>query len=178
MRLLISSVFTHGLHKSRITHIVGPRLLTGSCVLQIESIATAPLPRIVQVEHSHHLTLAHLLQQVVETCQDGIVIYAGLHLQCRLHLGGHATLAVRTHQNAQVVNTHLLHQVELLAQTLTVSPLPFRAKDGTIPEIGSYVIIGLTVFDEMSILHLHKRRRLSQDSLLTKRQHHTRDNCN
>ena len=158
MSLLIGSVFTHGLHKGRITHIVGPRLLTGSCVLQIESIAAAPLPRIVQVEHSHHLALTHLLQQIVETSQYCIVIHAGLHLQCRFCFCGHTAFSVRTHKNAKVVNTHPLHQVKLLTQTLAVTPLPFRAKDGTIPEISTYVIIWLTIFYEMSILYLHKRR--------------------
>ena len=49
VRLLVGSIFAHGLHKCRIASVVGAWLLTLACMLQIESVAAAPFPRVVQV---------------------------------------------------------------------------------------------------------------------------------
>ena len=127
-------------------------------MLQIKAVAPTPLPRVIQIKHSHHLALPHLLHQEVETRQDGIIIHAGRHLQRRLHLRGHAPLAIGTHEDAQVVDADLLHQVELLTESLTISALSLRAEDRPIPEIRAYKIIRLTVFFEMSVLHGHELR--------------------
>ena len=158
MRLLVRRILGHKAHVSGIAVLVGTRRLAGTRMLQVETIAPAPLPGVVQVEHRHHLTFAQLLHQEVETRQDGVVIHTGRHLQRRLHLRGHAPFAVRAHEDAQVVDADLLHQVEFLAEPLAVTALTLRAEDRPIPEIRTYVIIGLAVFFEMSVLHNHELR--------------------
>ena len=158
MCLLVRSILRHEIHIGRITVLVGSRRLAGTCMLQIEAVAPTPLPRVVQIEHGHHLALAQLLHQVVEPCQDRIVIHARGHLQRRLHLRGHAAFAIRAHEDAQVVDADLLHQVELAAESLAVTALTLRAEDRPIPEIRAYIIIRLAVFFEMSVLHNHELR--------------------
>ena len=80
-----------------------------------------------------------------------IVIHTGLYLQRGLHLCGHATFTVRSYEDAQVVDTHRLHQVEFFTESLTVAALSFRTEDSTIPEVCSYIIIGFTILDEVSV---------------------------
>ena len=148
----------HEIHIGRIAILIGAWCFSLTCMLQIEAIAPTPLPGVVQVEHSHHLPFPHLHQQEVESGQDGIVIHARLYLQRWLHLGGHAPFAITPHEDSQVVDAHLFHQVQFLYQTLAIAPLPFRAEDSPIPEVRAYEIIGLTVFHEMTVLHSHKFR--------------------
>lgn len=70
-----------------------------------------------------HLALAHLLQQVVESGKDGVVVYARSHLQCRLHLSLHTPLAVGAHEDTKVVDAVSLQEVKLATETCTVSAL-------------------------------------------------------
>ena len=94
MGLLVGGIFRHGLHEGGIAGLVGTRLLALASLLKIEAVATAPLPGVVQVEHGHHLALAHLLEQIVESGEDCIVVNAWGLLKRRLHLGLHAALTV------------------------------------------------------------------------------------
>ena len=158
MRLLVRSILNHKVHIGRITVLVGSWRLAGTCMLQIEAVAPTPLPRVVQVEHRHHLALAQLLHQVVESCQDRIVIHARGHLQGRFHLRGHTTFAIRTHENTQVIDADLLHQVKFPAESLAITTLTLRAEDRPVPEISTNIIIRLAVFYEMSVLHSHELR--------------------
>ena len=111
--LLIACILRHGLHEGRIAHLVRTWLTTQSGMLQIEAIASTPLPRVIEIEHSDHLALAHLHEQVVETSENGVVIDARLDLQRGFHLGLEASLAISTHEDAQVIDAHTLHLVEL-----------------------------------------------------------------
>ena len=156
--LLVGGILGHGLHECGIADLVRAGLLALAGLLQVVAVAAAPLPRVVQVEHGHHPTLAHLLQQVVEAGQYGVVIHAGGLLQRGFHLGPDAALAVRAHEDAQVVDAHLLHQVELLREALAVAPLPFRAEDGAVPEVGANIIIRFAALDEVPVLHAHEVR--------------------
>ena len=158
MGLLVSSILTHRLHKGLIASLVGSGLLAGSRMLQIETITPTPLPGVVQIKHGHHLAFTHLHQQVVESCQDGVVIHPWTYLECRLHLGGHTPFAIRAHKDAQVVDADLLHEVELSDQTFAVTTLSFRAQDSAIPEVGTNIIIRSTVLHEMSVFHSHEFR--------------------
>ena len=125
-------------------------------MFEIEAVAPTPLPRVVQVEHGHHVAFAHLHEQIVESGQNGVVIDAGFLLQGRLDLGLDATLAVAAHQDAQVVDAHALHLVEFAGQTGTVAALSFRCQDGTIPEVSTDIIIWFTCAHEMSVFDTHE----------------------
>ena len=80
MGTLVRGIFRHRLHEGRIAHIVRTRLRTLAGMLQIESVAPTPFPRVVQIEHRHHLATSQFLHQIVETSQDGIVVDTRLHL--------------------------------------------------------------------------------------------------
>ena len=156
MRLLVARILRHEVHVGGIAILVGTRGLSRSGMFEVEAIAPTPLPGVVEIEHRHHITLAHLHEQIVESGKDGVVVNAGFHLQGGFHLRGHPSLAIRPHEDAQVVDAHLFHLVELAAQTLTVATLPFRTEYGPIPEVGAHIIIRFSVLDEMSVFHLHE----------------------
>ena len=42
-------------------------------------------------------------------------------------------------------------------KAFAVSSRAFRGKDGSVPEIGSYIIIRLSVTDELAVLNLDER---------------------
>ena len=174
MGLLVRGILRHKVHVSRVAVFVGTWRLSCSHMLQIEAIATTPFPRVVQVEHGHHLPLPHLHEQIVETCQDGVVVYARSHLQRGFGLRFYATLAIASHQNAKVVNPHAFHQVELAFQSLAVATLPFRTQNGTIPEVGSNEVIRLSTTLKTPVPHLHeialRRYRRGHQSRKQKRQ--------
>ena len=92
--LLAGSILRHEVHKGGVAVLVGARCLPHPGMFEIESVAAAPFPRIVEIEHSHHFALAHLHEQVVESGKDGIVVHTRRLLQCRLHLSLYAALAV------------------------------------------------------------------------------------
>ena len=184
MGLLVRGILRHRVHKGRITDVVRSRLLTCSGLLEVETVAAAPLPGVVQVEHSHHITLAHLLKQVVQTSQYRIVIYARCDLQGRLHLRLHATLTVGAYEDTQIINALRLQQVEFLGEPLAVTALPFRAQDSPIPEVRTHIIIRFTVLHEMAILHSYERIDRLFHSLTAgsdyrrHHEHHEALNCN
>ena len=154
MGLGIGSILLDELHIGRVAILIGPWSLSCPSMLKIEAISPTPLPGVVEIEHGHHIALAHLLKQEVETGEDGVVVDTWRHLQRRLHLGGDAPLAITAHEDAQVVDAHLLHVVEFLAQALTVAALSLATEDGTIPEVGAHVVVGLASALEMAIDHL------------------------
>ena len=100
MGLVVGSKLLHMLHESFVTCLVGTWCFATAGMFQVIAVAPTPLPRVVEIEHRHHLTLFHLHQQVVKTCQDGVVIDPWRQLQGRFHLGGDAPLAIRAHQDA------------------------------------------------------------------------------
>ena len=157
MRFGVRGKLAHRLHESRVSHIVWTRLLTLTGMLQIEAVAPTPLPRVVQIEHCYHVALAHLHEQVIETSEDGIVVNTWFNLQRWFHLGLHATLTIGPHKDAQVVDAHTLHRIELGSQALAVATLSLRGEDSTIPEISAYIIIRFTVANEMTINDMNKR---------------------
>ena len=156
MGFLVGGILTHGLHKGGITHIVGTRLLTRTSLFEIETVASTPLPGVVQVEHGHHLALTHLLKQVVKSGKDGIIVHTRCFLKRRLHLRLHPALTVRAHKNTEVVYADGLHIVELPGETFTVATLPLGGQDRTIPEVGPDIVVGLAIFYKMTILHSHE----------------------
>ena len=125
MRLFAGCILGNKVHEGRIAIFVRTRSLTQTSLFQIIAITAAPFPGVVQIEHGQHLAFAHLHQQIVETRKNRIVINARCFLQRRLNLGLHSSLSIRAHQDAEIVNTHLLHLVQFLAETLTVAALPF-----------------------------------------------------
>ena len=127
-------------------------------MFEIEAVAPTPLPRVVEVKHCHHLSLTHLHQQKVESCQDGIVIDARLYLQGGLDLGLKATFTIGAYQDAQVVNAPALHLVQFLDESFAVASLPFRAEDSTIPKVSTDVIVRLSTTHEMTVLNLDEVR--------------------
>ena len=158
MRLLTGCIFSHIIHESRISIFIRPWSLPHPSLLQVITITATPFPGIVQIEHGQHLALAHLHQQIVETCKNRIIIHSRSLLQSRFHLSLYSSLAIRSYKNTKVVYTHRLHLVKFLAKTFTITTLSLRTENGTIPEIGPYIIIRFTITDKMSVLHFHKVR--------------------
>ena len=156
MCLLVCGIFAHCLHKGRITILIGTRLLALASMFQVETITTAPFPRVIQIKHCNHLAFPHFLKKEIKTSQNRIVIFAWSHLKCRLHLCGDTTLTIGTHEHTEIINSHFLHQVEFLAQTFTVSTLSFRAENSAIPEIRSYIIVRFPFTHKMPILNLNE----------------------
>ena len=172
MGLFVGGILAHGLHEHLIACFVGSRLLAGAGLLQVEAVAAAPFPRVVQVEHGLHAPFAHLLQQIVEACQDGVVVDARCFLQRRLHFRLHASHAVAAHEYAQVVQSQLVQLVEFAAQPLAVASLSLRGQDGPIPEVGSHVAILLAVEREARSFSFHKSVGLLGSFLCAARQQH------
>lgn len=79
----------------------------------------------INVQPLPHMTIFDRKKQIVETGKNRIIINARCFLQRRLHLGLHSSLSIRAHQDAEVVNAHLLHLIEFLAETLAVAALSF-----------------------------------------------------
>ena len=158
MGFLVRGILRHEVHIGGIAVLIGSGSLACTGMFQIEAIDPTPFPGVVQIKHRHHLSLPHFHQQIVGSSQDRIVIDPRTYLQRRLHLGGHAALTVATHKDSQVVDAHPFHQVQFLNQTLAIASLTFRTQDSTIPEVGAYVIIGLTIFQEMTIANGHELR--------------------
>ena len=125
MCLFAGCIFGYEVHEGRIAVDTRKRSLTKTSLLQVIAITATPFPGIVQIEHGQHLALAHLHQQIVETGKNRIVINARSFLQRRLNLGLHSSLSIRAHQDAEVVNAHLLHLIEFPTETLTVAALTF-----------------------------------------------------
>ncbi len=79
-------------------------------------------------------------------------------MQRRLYPCLYAIFTVGTHQYAQVVDANAFQEVQLLMQPFTIAAFAFGAKNGTVPEIGTYKIIGFPVANELSIsIDLNKR---------------------
>ena len=156
MCLLVGGIFRHGLHEGRIACIIRTRLFASTSMLEIEAVSPTPLPRVVQVEHGDHIALAHLLQQPVETSQNGVVINARGLLQRWLDLRLDATLTIATHEDAEVVDAHALHRVEFLRQTFAIAALPLGTENGTIPEIGTHIIIRFARAHEVAVFHAYE----------------------
>ena len=125
-------------------------------MLKIETIAATPFPRVVEVEHCNHVALAHLHKQIVETGKDSVVILARRPLQRGLYLGQNTFLAVAAHEDAEIVDADAFHEVELRKKTIAVAATTLRTENGTIPEVGAYIIIWLAVAHEMTIGNTHK----------------------
>ena len=155
MGFVVGSKLLHKVHVSGIAGFVGPRRFAESSLLEIVAVAPTPLPRVVEIEHGHHLALAHLLKQIVEPGEDRVVVYARRFLQCRLHLGFHAPPAVGAHEDAQVVDARSLQPVELTAEARTVAALTRRAKDRSIPQIGPDIIIRFAATPKFTVVALH-----------------------
>ena len=154
--LITGSILSHEIHECRIAILIRTWRLAQTCLLQIIAVTAAPFPGIVEIEHSHHLAFAHLHQEIIETGKYGIIINARCFLQGRFHLGLHSTLAIGTHQDAQVVDAHLLHLVKFTAESFPVAALSLWAQDSAIPEVGAYIIIRFTITNEMSVLYLYE----------------------
>ena len=147
-----------------ILHIGGPSVygryhgITVSGPLQVNGIATAPFPGIVQIEDSCHITFTQFIHEIIQSGQDSIIIDARCHLQRGLYPRLYAIFTVSTHQYAQVVDANTFQKVQLLMQPFTIAAFTFGTKNGTIPEIGTYKIIGFSVANELSIgIDLNKR---------------------
>ena len=125
MRLFAGCIFGNEVHKGRIAVDTRKRSLTKTSLLQVIAITAAPFPGVVQIEHSNHLALAHLHQQIVETGKNRIIINARSFLQRRFNLGLHSSLSIRAHQDAEIINAHLLHLIEFPTETFTVAALSF-----------------------------------------------------
>ena len=125
MRLFAGCIFGDEVHEGRISIFVRTGSLAQTSLLQVIAITTTPFPGIVQIKHGQHLAFAHLHQQIVETGKNCIVINARSFLQRRLNLGLHSSLSIRAHQDAEIINAHLLHLIEFPTETLTVAALSF-----------------------------------------------------
>ena len=115
------------------------------CPLKICRVAAAPLPRIVEIEHSLHASLLELNKQIVEPLQDGVVIHPGLGLQHRHHMRSKAFATVGAYQYAQVVHPKAVKAVELAAQLGAIAAPALRCKNCRIPHVGANIFIRLAV---------------------------------
>ena len=123
--------------------------------LEIGAVAAAPLPGIVEIEHSLHAAALELDKQAVEPGEKRVVVDAWCGLQHGSHVGRHAQAAIGTHQDAQVVDAQLLQAVEFLAEALPVASLAIAGKNGGIPEVGAHIAIGLALHIELAVAHAH-----------------------
>ena len=155
MSFLIAGKLLHKVHKCWIASLVGPRCFAESGLFEIIAVAPTPLPRVVEIEHGHHLALAHLLEQIIESCENGVVVHTRGFLQRRLHLSLHTPLPVGAHKNAQIVDASSFQPVEFAAQARTVAALPRRTKNGSIPQIGAYIIIRFAATPKLAAVALH-----------------------
>ena len=158
MGFLARSVFLNEIHICRITVFIRTRCNTFACVLEIESISPTPFPRVIEIEHCHHIALSHLHQEIVKTGKNCIVIHSRCFLKCWFHFGLYTSLAVRAYKYSKIVYAHLLHIVKFTAQTLAVASRSLRTEDGSIPEVCADIIIRFTVLNEMSVNDLHEIR--------------------
>ena len=158
MGKLVRSKLRDKVHICRIASLVRAWCLTLTSMFEVETVTTAPFPWVVKIEHSHHIALAHLHKQIVETCQYGIIIHPRCLLKGWLHLGGHTPLAIAAHKDAQVVNTCLLQRIEFLTQSLSIAALSLWTEDSPVPEICTYIVVRLSVADKLSVLYLYKLR--------------------
>ena len=128
------------------------------CPLEIDGVAARPFPRVVHVEHSHHIAFAQLGHQVVKPVENGVIIHAWCNLQRGLDLCRNTPFAIGSHEDAQVIDADTLHIIQFTSQTCTVASLSCGAKDGTVPEIGADKVVGLSVADKLPILHVNEGR--------------------
>ena len=156
VRFRVRSILGNKFHVSRIAVFVWAGSLSCTSMFQIEAISPTPFPRVIQIEHGHHVAFSHFHEQIVKAGKDSVVIDAWCHLQRGFNLGGHTSFAIASHQDAKIVNPHAFHQVEFAFQALAVATLPFRTQYGTIPKVGSYIIIRFASTHEMAIFHFHK----------------------
>lgn len=64
----------------------------------------------------------------------------------------HAPLTVGAYEDAEVVDADGLQRVELTAQPLAVAALSLAAEDGSVPQVGAYIIIWFTVAYKVAVL--------------------------
>ena len=121
--------------------------------LEILRVAAAPFPGIAQVEHGLHIPFAQLDEKIVQPPEQGVVVLARSILERRLHFGIYAALSVGAHQHAQVAHSHRAQAVQLAGQTLPVASAAFRGQYRPVPEVGTYKVIRLFVFDELTVLY-------------------------
>ena len=113
MRLFAGGKLSHMTHISLIACFIGTWSLTQSGMFQVEAIAPTPLPGVIEVEHRLHPPLAHLAEQIVETCQERVVINSRSFLQRRFHFGGNALLTITSHKDTQVIEAKGMQIIQL-----------------------------------------------------------------
>ena len=104
---------------------------------EIHSVTAGPLPGVVDVEHSLHISLAELCKKIVKTQENSVVIYARSFLKSRAYALLNAIRTITAHQDAEIDHSILLKEVQFLRKTLTISSLALTAKDCSIPEVGT-----------------------------------------
>ena len=128
------------------------------CPFEIDAKTSRPLPGIMQIEHSPHVALAHFHHQIVESLQQGVVVLAWTGLHGRLYVVGSSGKSLCSNEYAQVCDTQCLQTIEFLTKSFTIASLSFTAQNGTIPEIGTDVAIGLIALIELSLANRNERR--------------------
>jgi hypothetical protein len=68
-----------------------------------------------------------------------------------LYACGYAVFTISTHQYAEVVYSDAFQEVEFLVQAFAVTTLALRTKDGSIPKVGAYEVVGFAIAYELSV---------------------------
>ena len=77
-----------------------------------------------------------------------------------LNLGRDTVVSIGSYEDAEIVHTDALQIVQFLVQAFAVAAFTFRGEDSAIPEVGTHIIIRLSVTDELSVFYPDKVRSL------------------
>ena len=73
-------------------------------------------------------------------------------------MGRNAVRAVTADQNAEIVDSFFVQQVQFPKKPLPIAAFTLRSEDGAIPEVGPYVAVGLSVEFKPVVLNGYERR--------------------
>ena len=119
--------------------------------LEVGAVAAGPFPGVVEVEDRGHVAFLELLEEVSQSLEAFTVVFAGGLVPGRTDLGVLPALPVGHCEDAEIGHSERLQGVELRRKPCAA--LLRGCEDGTVPEVGSDVVLGLSVADETAVAY-------------------------
>ena len=119
-----------------------------AALLQVESVSSAPVPCVVQVDDRVHTAFIKLGNDKVQSLEYCVIEHSGCSLQVGLGRVGKRAAGIGACQYPQVGDTDAFQLVEFLAKTFPVTPFALGTKNRGIPHVCTDVVIGLPILYE------------------------------